>query len=103
MGINADLPSAYAWCRDMRHAWAPYTVEAATVGSRRGWRQRVRCTRCLTIRTRLLSAAGHVIGGATYAYPDGYLAPPGSGRMTESERDALRLRSLGRPALRVVS
>jgi len=93
--MNADeLPAAWAWCRDMRHAWAPYTVEPATVGGGRGYRQSVRCERCRTIRRRFLDDRGRVVGGTSYVYPDGYLSPPGEGRMTDEDRAALRLRGL---------
>ncbi len=91
----------YAMCRDFRHAWAPYAVEPATVGSMRGYRQRVRCSRCSTIRTRILDHRGYVIGHPFYTYPDGYLSQ--HGRLTESDRAAIRLAGLGVPLLRVVS
>jgi hypothetical protein len=82
---SEHLPDNYVTCRDMRHTWRPYTAKPIDGGYERV----LRCARCGTRRVQELDMRGHVRRGH-YVYPDGYQAPPGTGRM---DSDALRLES----------
>ena len=77
-------------CRDFGHSWRPYTVEY--VAQRRQYLEALRCSRCRTMRVRLLGERGELLGNR-YIYPDGYLAV-GMGRLDSDDRDAVRLASL---------
>lgn len=97
----ADLPSRFLECRDLGHNWRPlsaYLAELALSDTERltVYEQTMRCSRCRTERFRRLGAATGTILGNGYAYPDGYLSPPNTGRLTSSDRDGLRLEALTR-------
>lgn len=77
-------------CRDFGHSWRPYTVE--WVPQHRHYLEALRCTRCRTMRMRLLSDTGELLGNR-YVYSDGYLVQ-GVGRLEQADRDAMRLASL---------
>ena len=62
-------------CRDYGHAWAPYEVEK--VAARR-YLVRLRCSRCETVRSRLMSATGELLRSNVYIYPKGYLQKGGA-------------------------
>jgi hypothetical protein len=87
-----ELPDSYLQCRDLGHLWRPYT--ASWESQERAYRRVLVCTRCTTERTQWVSANGHISHGNAYAYPDGYSAPAGTGRMDGGARDALRLQSV---------
>lgn len=86
--------AAEAWtdaqmmCRDMRHAWTPYTAHRdRTTGT---IERTVQCPRCGTMRSDTISAnTGERTTGTRYAYPDGYLSDVG--RIAGGARDLLRL------------
>jgi hypothetical protein len=77
-------------CRDFGHAWRPF--QARYIPQRRQYEERLKCGRCQTVRVRLLTSTGAQLGNA-YHYPDGY-ALQGFGRLTGTDRDAVRLASL---------
>lgn len=87
------LPEAFLLCRDLGHQWGPY----------RGWHDRrqreyvqvLMCGRCRAERIRHLDYSGRRVS-QSYAYPDDYLAPAGSGVLTADGRADLRLVSLMR-------
>jgi hypothetical protein len=85
------LPQQFVACRDMGHAWRPFT--AAWDGAARVFRRELRCTRCKTSRVQTLNARGH-IESSWYEYPDDYLRPPGSGAYDQSARDLMHLVSV---------
>lgn len=85
------LPDAFILCRDIGHQWRPY--RAWWSGPDKAYRRVLECTRCETTRTQLIDRRGHVSTGH-YLYPEGYVSPPGMGRVDGAGRDALRLGSL---------
>lgn len=87
-----DLPESYLQCRDMGHVWRPYV--ASWEPAERAYRRVLHCPRCGTERTQWISASGHIAHGNAYAYPEGYSAPAGYGRMDGGARDAIRLASV---------
>lgn len=76
-------------CRDFAHAWRPYTARRMITG---GFEQTLRCSRCYTRRIRELDRRGGVVHSG-YDYADGYVIK-GLGRVTGSEKDHLRLKSI---------
>jgi len=80
-------------CRDLGHTWQPH---AAGFNKRtQSYHQALRCGRCTTIRTRLLSRTGEILA-SSYQYPDNYLVPAGIGRVDASFRGELRVLSINR-------
>jgi hypothetical protein len=80
----------YLQCRDFGHSWKPHT--ARWIESQGHYESQLRCTRCGTLRTRLLSRTGAQVQGQ-YLYSEGYLVK-GMGRLTGGDRDKVRLRSI---------
>lgn len=82
-------------CRDFSHSWRPFTASVVRYGNRgSAYEQQLRCSRCRSIRRRLLSMTGSVIT-SNYDYSDGYIIK-GLGRLTGTEKDHLRLVSVQR-------
>lgn len=86
-----QLNDAFIQCRDFGHSWRPYSAR---------WDQQdlcyvqeLRCSRCKTIRSRLLGKRGELLG-SSYDYPEGYTMPHGIGRLTGHDKDAIRYRSI---------
>src|SRR4051812_32302691 len=77
-------------CRDFGHSWRPYL--ARYIPQRKQYEERLKCQRCTTERVRLLSHTGSQLANH-YVYPDGYTMT-GYGRLTGTDRDAVRLASL---------
>lgn len=80
---SEHLSDSYVMCRDLRHTWRAYTAQIIDGGYERV----LRCARCTTRRVQAIDSRGHVLRNH-YLYPDGYQAPPGTGRM---DSDLLRL------------
>ena len=89
-GAIADMTPNQLQCRDFGHSWRPYTVEF--VPQRKHYLEALRCSRCRTMRVRVLGQRGELLGNR-YIYADGYLVQ-GLGRMESDDRDAMRLASL---------
>lgn len=77
-------------CRDLQHAWSPYT--ASRIPGGRGYIRTLKCVRCGSLKTQILSKNGF-IARSRMAYPDGYLRP-NEGRLTRHDRAALRVRNM---------
>jgi len=88
-----DLPERFLLCRDLGHTWRPFLAKFDT--EERAYKRVLKCGRCRTERTQLISMNGVPLSGA-YDYPDGYTAPTGAGRLDSSGRGALRLVSIQR-------
>lgn len=88
-----ELSDAALLCRDVGHYWRPFT--ASFDKASRSYDRVLRCGRCKTERHQLLDSSGHPVKGH-YVYPEGYLAPVGTGRLIGGERDTLRLESVVR-------
>jgi hypothetical protein len=87
-GLSADM----LLCRDLGHAWKPYTAKWLPVD--KCYESKLICSRCETFRFRWLSKTGQLLGTA-YTYSDGYLVV-GMGRLATSDRDRIRSVSLQR-------
>lgn len=79
-------------CRDLGHNWKPSRVYRSKSS---GFIQVLRCTQCKALRRREIDRYGQVLG-ASYTYPDGYLAPHGVFATTSEGRSQLRLISAHR-------
>jgi hypothetical protein len=77
-------------CRDFGHAWRPWN--ATWSNEDRCYHAQLRCSRCKTVRVRLIGQNGALID-THYDYPDGYLVK-GMGRLTGTDRDHVRLVSV---------
>ena len=84
-----QLPDQLILCRDLGHTWRPARAWIET----NAYGRVMRCARCKTERHQVLTMAGHVMSNR-YDYPDGYLAPKGTGTFTTDDRDHLRLESV---------
>lgn len=86
-----SLSDSLILCRDLGHTWRPARawIDNSSYG------RVMRCARCKTERHQELTMAGHVVANR-YDYPDGYLAPKGTGSFTPDDRDHLRLESITR-------
>jgi hypothetical protein len=82
------LPETYLECRDLSHDPRPFT--AKWFPKERVYVRVLKCSRCKTLRTQTLSETGHVLS-SHYGYEQGYLAPPGTGRLTSDDRARIRL------------
>lgn len=85
-----QLSDGQLLCRDFGHSWRPYT--ARWIAQRRQYEEALRCTRCKTMRLRLISESGELLANR-YRYADGYLVE-GIGRLTGDDRDALRVAAM---------
>jgi|SRR6478735_8709888 len=79
-------------CRDLGHTWKPSRVFKGKLNS---FIQVLRCTQCKALRRREINRYGQVLG-ASYTYPEGYLAPTGVFATSSDGRSQLRLLSLQR-------
>jgi hypothetical protein len=82
------------FCRDLGHVWASHN--ASENERKRIFTQALRCPRCGTIRTRMISSISGEILASHYTYPQTYLAPTGVGRMSAGVRGELRVSSIRR-------
>lgn len=77
------LKPEFLRCRTWGHVWdtfAPTHLPPPPYG----WRESVRCTRCVTERHRLVDRKGEIMG-VKYDYPDGYLLVAGTGRLVRAD------------------
>jgi hypothetical protein len=84
------MPAQFLQCRDFGHSWRPFKVTQPGPY----FEQTLRCARCKTQRTRLLSLTGARVS-SSYDYADGYQMK-GYGPMTGGDRDHIRLASIMR-------
>jgi hypothetical protein len=93
----SQLDHRFLMCRTLRHVWAPTRVLMEREGRRLVYVQVLTCSRCETERVWRIDDRGHVVG-SSYAYPDGFAAPAGSGFLDEDGRADLRLLAVTRLA-----
>jgi hypothetical protein len=75
-------------CRDGGHLWGkPLDIEG---DSKRGYIRYFKCRSCEALRDQYLDEHGLVIRNVL-RYPEGYLMPAGSGRLSREGRGAIRL------------
>jgi hypothetical protein len=86
-----ELPQIYAMCRDYGHQWQPSNAE--WLEAEQVYRVTLKCSRCTTLRTLLRNRRGSQLE-SHYDYPDGY-AIKGLGPLSGTDRDQIRLRSMG--------
>lgn len=84
-----DMDEKFVYCRDVMHAWQPYTARQEKDGT---FTSTLKCARCETYKVRILSRRGAILS-SYYDYPEGYCIV-GAGRLTGTARDTIRLRSL---------
>lgn len=84
------LDERFLQCRDFGHSWRPFSANWSE--QYQSYSSQLRCDRCTTVRTRWLTRTGAMMGGG-YDYSEGYLVK-GMGRLTGSDRDKVRLRSI---------
>ena len=87
----AAVPQIYCQCRDYGHQWNPSNAE--WLESEQCYRVTLKCPRCTTMRTILRNRRGAQLE-SHYDYPDGY-AIKGLGPLSGTDRDQIRLRSMG--------
>lgn len=87
----SQLPQDFAVCRDFGHRWDPSNAE--WLDSDQVWRVTLKCGRCTTLRTVLRNRRGAQLE-SHYDYPDNYHIS-GLGRLSGTDRDEIRLRSMG--------
>jgi len=89
----SELPARFLACRDMGHAWQPFT--AAWIPNQRQYQRVLRCSRCRTERIQYLSTTGQIESGS-YVYPDGYAMPHGAGGYDQAARNLCHLANITR-------
>lgn len=85
---ESQLPLEQLFCRDssIHHSWDPYTAKRVAEGIERN----LICRRCTTIKSQILDNEGYVIR-TRMKYPEGYLRPAGSGRITADDNARMRV------------
>lgn len=88
------IKEEYLWCRDVLHSWSPYDFHVVTssVTRRREMHQVLRCDRCTTIKTRIMTTQGDLLRNS-YQYPEGYLVKD-QGPLTAADRATIRRRNI---------
>lgn len=86
-----SLPTNQATCRDIHHAWVYQRVERAA----EGFTRQLGCVTCGAFKLQHLDPCGYILR-SSYEYPQGYIRPAGSGRITTEENALMRLLSLNR-------
>ena len=88
----AELPNGILTCREhRRHDWRPASVRRAG----RGFYRLERCTDCHSERWQDLDSRGLVVATGVH-YSEGYLNPPGTGRVDAVGQGVYRLELLNR-------
>lgn len=84
------ISEEYLWCRDVMHSWDPYNVKIRQnkIVRRREMHQILICTRCGTLKTRIMTTAGEILRNS-YSYPPGYLLTD-QGPITPADRAMIR-------------
>jgi hypothetical protein len=90
MSALDHIHEEYLWCRDVMHAWDPYNAKVSQnkMTRRREMHQVLICTRCGTLRTRVMTLGGELLRNS-YSYPDGYLLTE-QGRLSPADRAMIR-------------
>ena len=90
MGAIDRIPELYLWCRDVMHSWDPYNVKFGRnkITRRNEVHQILICTRCATLKTRIMTSGGEMLR-SSYSYPSGYLLTE-QGPMTPADRAMIR-------------
>ncbi|GLW66234.1 hypothetical protein Arub01_44780 [Actinomadura rubrobrunea] len=86
------LSDDFLMCRTWAHAWDPRTSAVQRANGRIHWT--VECSTCGTIRTRVMTPSGGIVGNR-YSYPEGYQSG-GIGRIGQRGLAAIRMESLKR-------
>jgi len=84
------MPDTHLLCRDFGHTWRRFM--ARHVPAHHVYEQTLRCTRCKTLRERVLNERGIVVS-SKYVYPDGYLVK-GMGYLAGEDRGLIRLAAI---------
>lgn len=84
-----NLPAEQATCRDIHHAWVYQSVKRDA----EGFIRRLACVTCGAFKLQHLDRRGY-IEKSSYEYPEGYVRPAGSGRITADENAIMRILSI---------
>ncbi len=80
-------------CRDIQHAWTPYTARSVKdQGVTTGFIRVFICSRCSTVKSQVIDTYGYLVS-TSMKYTPGYVRP-GEGRFTRDDRANLRLENL---------
>lgn len=92
MSRSKNHTTNFAECRDLGHAWKPLDAKRY-LGL---FVETLRCTRCEARKDRAFSPKTGELKQVNEhrVYPEGYLKPKGSGRLTAAERAKIRLERL---------
>lgn len=78
-------------CRDLGHAWLPWTARKVP----QGYERQLYCSVCESFKRQLMDKTGGIL--TTYiSYAPGYAKPKGMGRAKQGERATYRVASLKR-------
>lgn len=88
-----NLPIEQTTCRDIHHAWIYQSVKRDADGFTR----RLACVTCGSFKLQHLDRSGYIVK-STYEYPEGYVRPAGSGRITADENAIMRILSITQAA-----
>lgn len=90
----AELPEKYVVCRDtgLRHKWEPWTATFDKFTHQ--YTRSIHCETCGTVKEQVVDAEGYIVKTKTPRYPEGYLRPKGSGRMTKDDAAIVRVESM---------
>lgn len=88
-----NLPFEQTTCRDIHHAWVYQSVKRVSDGFTR----RLACVTCGSFKLQHLDKSGYIVK-STYEYPEGYIRPAGSGRITADENAIMRILSINQAA-----
>lgn len=87
------MPEDYLLCRELRHAWGPYTA-AYMRGQRNVIERTLQCKRCKGRKDQQISGKdGSILWSGQIEYPEGYLFT-GVGRITSETMGVIRLASI---------
>lgn len=75
-------------CRDLQHAWSPFTAKR----EKKHIIRVLTCLRCHAKKEQVMDLRGYV-KKTRMTYPHGYLRP-GGGRLTRTDRAAIRRRNI---------
>lgn len=95
------VPEDYLLCRELRHAWGPYTA-AYMKGRRNVIERTLQCKRCTAKKDQQISGTdGSILWSGQIEYPEGYLFT-GVGRLTSEAMGVVRLASVTNSLMKAV-
>lgn len=84
------IKSTWIVCRSDGHDMRPFNVKTTESG---GFERTRKCRRCGAKRTQVIDKYGLILS-TDFEYPEGYLLPPGTGRLDSEGRGVFRLAAI---------